>query len=116
MLTSYATLDWQKKIWPPGLPKDLKFSIGVKPLFEYLAWRAREHPERPAFIFYNREISYRQWDDMSNALAQFLLASGIKKGDRVAMLLPTFPGFGVAYMGISKMGGVVTACSPAFRE
>ena len=69
-----------------------------------------------ALIFFNRGITYREWDRWSNSFARFLIASGVQKGDRVALFLPTSPAFAVAYMGILKAGAVVTACSPAFKE
>jgi len=113
---AHITPQWQQRIWPANLPRALEFTLGLKPLFEYLAAHATAHPQRPALVFYNKVVSYRQWDEMSNSFAQFLMASGIRKGDRVALFLPTFPGFAIAHMGISKMGGVITACSSAFKE
>lgn len=116
MLSPYSNVYWREKNWPSYLPKDLHFEMGEQPLFAYLTGHARQDPDRPALIFFNREINYREWDEMSNAFAQFLIAAGIQKGDRVALFLPTCPAFAVAYMGILKVGAVVTACSPAFKE
>jgi long-chain acyl-CoA synthetase len=107
---------WPGKSWPFDLPKTLRFDMGEQPLFKYLTRHAQQNPGRPALIFYGRRISYREWDEMSNAVANFLIAQGLGKGDRVGMFLPTFPGFAVVYMGILKAGGTVTACSPAFKE
>ena len=116
MSTPYSNEYWRPQNWPRYLPPELHFTRGERPLFEYLASHAKENPNRPALVFYGKEISYKEWDDYSNSLAQFLISSGIQKGDRVALFLPTFPGFAIASLGISKMGGVMTACSPAFKE
>jgi long-chain acyl-CoA synthetase len=116
ILTPYSNQYWRPRNWPSYLPPELHFTKGERPLFEYLAIHAQEHPDRPALIFYGKEITYKEWDDRSNSVAQFLISAGIKKGDRVALHLPTFPGFAIASLGISKTGGVMTSCSPAFKE
>jgi len=116
VITPYSNQYWRPKNWPSYLPLELRFTKGERPLFEYLASQAQEHPHRPALVFYGKEMTYKEWDDRSNSVAQFLISSGIQKGDRVALFLPTFPGFAIVSLGISKMGGVMTACSPAFKE
>ena len=45
--------------------------------------RAQEHPDKPAIIFYGRTITYRELDETSNCLANYLLQQGVKKGDRL---------------------------------
>jgi long-chain acyl-CoA synthetase len=116
MRTPYSNQYWRPKNWPTYLSPELRFERGKRPLFEYLAIHAQEHPNRPALIFYGKEITYKDWEDRSNSVAQFLISSGIQKGDRVALFLPTFPGFAIGSLGIAKMGGIMTACSPAFKE
>jgi long-chain acyl-CoA synthetase len=44
-----------------------------------------------------------------------LIASGIKKGERVGILLPNSPAFVISFLGILKAGGVVMALNPAYR-
>ncbi len=112
----YANDLWRPKNWPGYLPRELRFEMDEQPLPAYLSAHAEKDPERPALIFFNRIISYREWEEMSNSFAQFFISAGIQKGDRVALFLPTTPAFAVAYMGILKAGAVVTACSPAFKE
>jgi long-chain acyl-CoA synthetase len=116
MLSPYSNAYWREKNWPSYLPKDLQFEMGEQPLFAYLTGHSLQDPGRAALVFFNREISYQEWDQMSNAFAQFLIAAGIQKGDPVALFLPTTPAFAITYMGILKAGAVVTACSPAFKE
>jgi long-chain acyl-CoA synthetase len=116
MMSPYSNAYWREKNWPSYLPKELNLEMGEQPLFAYLTGHARKDPTRAALIFFNREISYREWDEMSNAFAQFLMAEGVQKGDRVALFLPTSPAFAIVYMGILKAGATVTACSPAFKE
>ncbi len=106
---------WREKTWPSNLPRQLRFSAGAKPLAEYLTDHAEACPNRAAIVFYNQTITYKELDTGANAFANFLIASGFKKKDRIALFLTTFPGFAIAYLGILKMGGIVVACSPDFK-
>jgi len=106
---------WMKS-WPEYLSKELSYPRGRKPVFEYLRDNAQEFPDRTAIIFYGAELTYRQLDEMSERFANFLLDSGFKKGDRIALFLPSCPQYHVAHYGISKMGGTIVPCSPVFKE
>lgn len=79
------------KSWPPGVPTEAQYPLGKVPLAEYLKMRAQEHPDKPAIIFYGRTITYRELDETSNCLANYLLQQGVKKGDRVALFLLNLP-------------------------
>jgi long-chain acyl-CoA synthetase len=116
MTIPYSNEYWRPRNWPGYLPTELRFAKGERPLFEYLSIHAREHPQRSALVFYGGEMTFKEWDNRANCVAQFLISSGIQKGDRVALFLPTFPAFAIASFGISKMGGIMTSCSPAFKE
>lgn len=106
---------WTKS-WPQYLSRKLAYPRGKKPVFEYLRENAKEFPERTAIIFYGEEITYQQLDELSERFAHFLLDAGFKKGDRIALFLPSCPQYHIAHYGISKMGGIVVPCSPVFKE
>ncbi len=53
---------------------------------------------------------------LSNQFANALDKSWRKKADRVALFLPNIPQFEIAYFGVLKVGAVVTAISPLYRE
>ncbi len=67
-------------------------------------------------IHQDENLTYRQIDALSDCVACFLLANGLKKGDRVGILLPNTAPFVIAYYGILKVGGVVMALNPAYRS
>ena len=106
---------WMKS-WPDFLSKEPVYPQGEKPVFEYLRNNARSFPNRVAINFYGREVTYGELDEMSERFANFLVASGIRKGDRIALFLQTCPQYHIAYYGITKMGGVMVPCSPVFKE
>ncbi len=104
------------KSWPPGVPTEAQYPLGKVPLAEYLKMRAQEHPDKPVIIFYGRTVTYRELDEASNCLANYLLQQGVKKGDRVALFLLNCPQYHIAHYAAWKIGAVVAPCSPLFKE
>ncbi len=68
---------------------------------------AERHGDRPALKLDDAVVTYAQLDEGSARLAGLLKAEGIEPGDRVGIMLPNVPYFGVAYYGILRAGGVV---------
>jgi long-chain acyl-CoA synthetase len=106
---------WMKN-WPDFISQESPYFRGKKPLFEYLRDHAREFPDRTAIIFYGKEVTYGELDRMSDQFARFLMDQGLKKGDRIALFLPSCPQYHIAHYGINKMGGIIVPCSPLFKE
>ncbi len=106
---------WMKH-WPDDMPKEISFTEGKIPVFEYLRIHAKRSPDKPAIINYGREISYRELDESSDKFANYLIESGLQKGDRVGLFLGNSPQYIIAHFGIQKMGGIVCPCSPLFKE
>lgn len=94
----------------------LVYRRGQKPLHEYLRDYARENPEKTALIWYGRELTYGELDDLSDRFAAFLYDLGVRKGEHVALFLSNCPQYFIAHYGIQKIGGVVAPCSPLFKE
>jgi len=102
--------------WPSYLPREVSYPGGQKPVFEHLRDNARQFPDRVAIIFYGKEVTYSELDIFSEKFAHFLLDQGFKKGDRIALFMPSCPQYHIAHYGINKMGGIIVPCSPIFKE
>jgi len=100
--------------WPQDVPQKLEYP--KVPLYAILEKTAKEHPEKAAIAYSEREITYAELDSLSNQFAGALAALGVKKGDRVAVFLPNIPQFVIAYFGVLKAGAVLTAISPLHKE
>src|SRR5690606_16695331 len=61
-----------------------------------------------------QEMTYSELDSASDALACALMNLGLKKGDRVAIVIPNVAAFAIAYYGVLKAGGVVAATNPTY--
>ena len=92
-----------------------RYRDGEKPLHEYLRAHARRQPERVAFLWYGRAISYGELDRLSDAFAVRLAALGVARGDRVALFMQNCPQYVVAHFGIQKLGAIVGPCGPLFK-
>lgn len=73
---------------------------------EMVEAQARRYKEKIAIRFYDRDITYRELDEQSNRLANGLLKRGVRKGDRVCLLMDNSPEFYYAYFGIIKIGAI----------
>jgi long-chain acyl-CoA synthetase len=100
--------------WPKDVPRNLAYP--KVPLHAILEKKAKEHPEKAAIAYSEREITYAELDSLSNEFAGALVALGVNKGDRVAVFLPNIPQFVIAYFGVLKAGAVLTAISPMHKE
>ena len=67
----------------------------------------RRKPEAEALVCGDRRLTYAQLDAWANQIANALAASGIRRGDHVALLCPNLPYFPAVYFGILKTGAAV---------
>ncbi len=108
-----------EKIWlknyDPGVPHAMNYpNITLQQLLED---SAQVYPDCNAIIFpgaFNDEsfMTYGGLDRQTNRLANALLEMGVKKGDRVALLLPNCPQFVISYYAVLKVGAIVVATNP----
>ena len=93
-----------------GVPFTLQYP--TQPLFTFLDIAARQFPNAVATMYYGSTLSYRSLRRQANRFANGLTALGIKKGERVALLLPNCPQFVIGYYGTLKAGAVVVNLNP----
>src|SRR5581483_1936689 len=98
-----------------GVPATLE-PYPAKTLVDYLGEFARTKPNAPALLFKGATVSYGQLDKLSDAFASALAALGVKRGDRVALLLPNCPQFFIAEFGAWKIGAIVAPLNPIYTE
>ena len=85
-------------------------------LIDYLAEAARARPAHAALLFKGATITYGQLDRLSDICAAALQSLGVKRGDRVALMLPNCPQFFIAEFGAWKMGAIVAPLNPTYTE
>jgi long-chain acyl-CoA synthetase len=75
---------------------------------------ARARPQHPALWFKGHTLSYGELDRLSDAFAAGLVHLGVRKGDRVAIMMPNVPQYVIAELGIWKAGGMVASINPLY--
>ncbi|MSU57118.1 MAG: long-chain fatty acid--CoA ligase [Pedosphaera sp.] len=81
---------------------------------DLLAATAVKSSRKTALVYFGTEISYAQLEDHVNRFAAGLQALGLKRGDRVALMMANCPQFVIAYFGVLRAGGIVTATSSMY--
>ncbi len=76
-------------------------------LIEMLKQNVELYPQKTALIYKDLEISYEMLYEKSNALSNFLIGVGLKKGERVGLLMHKTPEVIVSFLGVTTAGGVV---------
>jgi long-chain acyl-CoA synthetase len=107
------------KPWLAHYDSDVRPSLGPYPnrtLLDYLDQLAAKHGAATALLFKGSTMSYGELDAESTAFAAALWELGVRKGDRVALLLPNCPQFFVAEFGAWKIGAVVVGVNPTYSE
>jgi acyl-CoA synthetase (AMP-forming)/AMP-acid ligase II len=81
-------------------------------LGQYLQASAQIAPEKIGLICGGRRQTYRELAAASNAFANFLIAEGLRTGDRVALCLENSPEMVVTMFGVWQAGGCIVAINP----
>jgi long-chain acyl-CoA synthetase len=106
-----------EKIWlkhyPPGVPHDIDASK-YESLVTLLEESFAKFRERRAFICMDKAITYGELDDMSRDFAAWLQTTGLKFGDRVAVMMPNILQYPVATAGILRAGMTVVNVNPLY--
>ncbi len=98
--------------YPPGVPAevDTRRFATLAALFDRSFAR---HAAQPALRFMGHDLRYAQLDADARALAAWLQAQGVRRGDRVALMMPNLPQFAVAVVAVLRAGAVVVTVNPA---
>jgi fatty-acyl-CoA synthase len=100
-------------VWPRRLPRALV--VPETSLWFNLEVTAARLPNRAAYSFFGRTLTYRQLRDDAIALAGWLQKAGVQKGDRVAVFLQNCPQFPVALYAALRADAVVVPVNPMNR-
>lgn len=76
-------------------------------IHHFLENSADQKPDSEAVVHGKNRFSYREVEHMANKIANWLITQGIRKGQRIALLLRNSVSYIASYYGILKAGGVV---------
>jgi len=107
--------------YPPGVPQSLEPYPEVS-LYSFLEEAARRHPAAPAISFWlpgapmGQTMSYERLLQQVEQFSRVLTSLGVRKGDRVGLVLPNCPQFVIAYYATLRLGGVAVGNNPLYTE
>ena len=105
----YAARPWLAS-YPPGVPAD--FAFPEVPLTRLLDDAAASFPTRTALAFLGLTMTYRELRDAADHLASGLAGLGVRKGDRVSVVLPNCPQHVLTVFAVLRLGAVVAQHNP----
>ena len=105
------------KIWlksyPPGVPAEID-PKSFQSLNEIVAKSCERFAARTAYVQMGAQLSFRELDERSSAFGAWLQRQGLKKGDRVAIMMPNLLQYPIAMFGALRAGLVVVNTNPLY--
>lgn len=105
---------WQNH-YDTGVPQTLQ-PYPNQTLLDVVGETAGQRPDHPALLFKGGRLTYRQLERLSDSFASSLVNLGVKKGDRIALVLANCPQFIISQMGVWKAGCIVVPINPVYSE
>lgn len=102
------------KFYDPGVPPHLNYPRA--PLWQLLDESAARYPDKPCTYFFGKETTYRRIKEDTDRFAAGLGRLGVRRDDRVALLLPNCPQFIIVYYGLQKAGAAGVLLNPLLTE
>jgi len=105
--------------WLAHYDADVPATLGPYPqktLVDFVAEWARSRPQQAALLFKGTSVSWAELDHLSDACAAAFASFGVKRGDRIALLLPNCPQFFIAELGAWKLGAIAAPLNPIYSE
>jgi long-chain acyl-CoA synthetase len=106
-----------EKIWlksyPQGVPAEINIDH-IPSLVDLFEKACARYADKVAYISMDHEMTYGELDEQTKAFAGWLQSRGLKKGDRVALMMPNLLQYPVALFGTLRAGCVVVNCNPLY--
>jgi long-chain acyl-CoA synthetase len=101
------------KSYPPGVPSDIDPSVypSVVALLEESFAKYRDHK---AYVCMDKALTFGEIDTLSTALAAWLQGRGLKRGARVAIMMPNVLQYPVAVAAVLRAGFIAVNVNPLY--
>jgi long-chain acyl-CoA synthetase len=113
----------RERPWLASYPPDVPHSLAPypeRPVWSLLEDSAEKYPDKPAVAFpvapMAKRLTYRQLKEEAERFAAAMASLGVKKGERVGLLLPNCPQFVVAWYGLQRLGAVPVGNNPLYTQ
>ena len=109
MKDTYLERPWLKH-YDPHVQPTLKYE--QETFCERFAAAAARYADKPALVYVDKALTFRELDQWSNRLAHYLVQTGLRPGDVVGLNMPNVPAHYLAVIAVQKAGCISTGLSP----
>ncbi|MGC8878725.1 MAG: long-chain-fatty-acid--CoA ligase [Anaerolineae bacterium] len=102
------------RFYDEDVPRTLTYDPVTIP--DFLRSSARRFPQHEALVFLGRRITYAQLHRMVERMARALYQLRVRKGDRIAIMLPNCPQTVITYYAALSIGAVAVLTNPLYVE
>ena len=104
--------------WLSHYEKEVPASLDYPdiPLHTYLENAYNRYPDHTAIYFMGKTMTYRELFHDTQLFSRVLQQLGVKKGDRVAIMLPNCPQAVIAYYAVLHIGAVAVLTNPMYKK
>ncbi len=105
--------DWYK-FYPAGVQREIDTSV-FKSIAQALETAVQKHSDRIALTCMGADLTYRQFDRLASQFASYLQHTlGLRKGDRLAIMVPNVLQFPIVFFAAQKIGVVCVNTNPLY--
>ena len=109
-----------KRIWldsyPEGVPHDIDLSEYTS-LFDLFIQSCHRFGDRAAYSSFNHQVTFSEVEQLTKQLACYLQNDlGVKKGDRIGIMLPNLIQYPIAVLAAMRLGLVVVNIDPMYTQ
>ena len=109
-----ALQPWLKTYLESGIPAEIN-PDAHRSVVAMLEQAMKKHAGRPAFRSFGQTLTYADVDRQSRNFAAYLQKKlGVKKGDRIAVMMPNLLAFPIAFLGIIRAGAAQVNVNPLY--
>ncbi|MBI2738042.1 MAG: long-chain-fatty-acid--CoA ligase [Rhodospirillales bacterium] len=101
------------KSYPPGVPSDIDPSV-YPSLVALLEESFAKFRDQRAYVCMDKAITFGDVDTLSQALAAWLQGKGLRKGTRVAIMMPNVLQYPVALAAVLRAGLIAVNVNPLY--
>ncbi len=101
--------------YPEIIPREIR-NDRYRSLSDMFTRCVEKYSELPAFESFGTAVTYRKMERLTHNFAAFLQSEGLRKGDRIALILPNTMQYPVSMFGALRAGLVVVNINPLYTS
>jgi len=99
--------------YPAGVPHEIDYHQ-YSSLVDLLDDSLKKYAARTAYVGFGKETTFAEVDSTSKLVAAWLQSKGLKKGDRIAIMMPNIVQYPIVLAGVLRAGMVVVNVNPLY--